>query len=74
MYRVDIGDEPTWRMEGSNSEFIGKIAGCVMGRDLASFDGQLDAMLYRGALRPVDVQVVDIPSDHRAIVVRYDVG
>lgn len=74
MKRVELGDEPTWRMAGSNSERLGRMMGFVTRRDLASFDGQLDAILYRGALRPKRIDVVDIPSDHRAIVTSFDLG
>lgn len=74
MRRVDIGDEPTWRMEGSNSERLGRIAGGFMRRDLASFDGQLDALLYRGDLVPIATEIVDIASDHRAIITEFEIG
>lgn len=74
MRRVDIGDEVTWRMEGSNSELVGRIASKFTRRDLADFDGQLDAMLYRGALAPVDVGVEDVASDHRAIMSQFELA
>lgn len=73
MQRVDIGNVATWHMEGSNSERIGRILGLLSGLSLASFDGQLDAMLYRGDLGVRAVHVEDIASDHRAIVTQFDV-
>lgn len=74
MRRVDIGDEPTWRIAGSNSERIGRIAGRITQRDLESFDGQLDAVLYRGNLVPTELQVEDIASDHHAIIATFSLG
>jgi endonuclease/exonuclease/phosphatase (EEP) superfamily protein YafD len=73
MQRVDIGREPTWRMVGSKSERLGRLAAFAARRPAESFDGQLDALLYRGSIVPVDTRVVDIASDHRAIVTEFEV-
>lgn len=44
-----------------------------LGRILLST--QLDAMLYRGqGLEPIATELVDIPSDHRAVITTFELG
>lgn len=73
MSRVDIGSEPIWRIEGSNSESLGRVLAAIGGRSLDSFDAQLDALLYGGDVEPRRASVEDIASDHRAIVATFEV-
>lgn len=62
--------EPTWLIEGSRHEWIAKIGSLVTGRSLASFDAELDAMLYRG-LELVSASAMTVESDHKAIVAEF---
>ena len=69
---VDLGSEPTRHVRGSKQEKYLKHIARLQGRPLEDFDAQLDAMLYRGkGLEPVEVWVVDIESDHRAVIARF---
>ncbi len=65
--------EPTWLISGSKHEWLARLAAAATRRDLASFDGQLDVVLYRG-LRLVDSTVFDVASDHRAVVCDFALG
>lgn len=72
---VDFNGEPTRRARGSKQEKYLKYIARLQGRPLEDFDTQLDAVLYRGkGLTPEIVNVVDIKSDHRGIVVEFGVG
>lgn len=67
---VDLQDEHTYRIEDSRHAWLGRIAGKHI-----PFNGQLDAVLFRGDALQVDsVQVADVASDHRAIIARFVVG
>lgn len=70
--RVDLGDTPTWRIRGSNNEWLGWMMSSIGGQSIDSFDGQLDTLLYRGAVERVWSSVEDISSDHRAIVADFE--
>lgn len=63
--------EPTWRIAGSKHEWLARLAASATRRDLASFDAQLDVVLYRD-LRLLDSAVFDIASDHRAVVCNFE--
>jgi hypothetical protein len=65
--------EPTWRISGSKHEWIARLAATATRRDLASFDAQLDVVLYRD-LRLLHSSVFDIASDHRAVVCDFQLG
>lgn len=74
MERVDIGSAATWKMEGSNSERLGRVAAFVTRKRLGDFDGQLDALLYRGdGMTVQDASVEEIESDHRAIIATFSI-
>ncbi len=63
--------EPTWRISGSKHEWLARLAAAATRRDLASFDAQLDVVLYRD-LRLLDSAVFDVASDHRAVVCDFE--
>jgi len=63
--RVDLASEPTWHAR--NSKLYRKIAR-LRRKPIEELHGELDALLYRGELELASVKVVDILSDHRAIV------
>jgi endonuclease/exonuclease/phosphatase family metal-dependent hydrolase len=65
--------EPTWLVSGSKHEWLARLAAVATRRDLASFDAQLDVVLYRD-LRLIDSTVVDVASDHRAVVCDFQLG
>lgn len=61
-------DGPTYYVNQSRHAWLGRIG---MG---SLISGQLDAMLYRGdGLTPVQTELIDIPSDHRAISTTFSV-
>lgn len=66
--QVDLGGEPTWRAR--NSRLYRTIAR-TRRQPLETLQAQLDTLLYRGEIEPVDTKIVDILSDHRAIVGRF---
>jgi endonuclease/exonuclease/phosphatase family metal-dependent hydrolase len=65
--------EPTWRISGSKHEWLARVAATLTRRDLASFDAQLDVVLYRD-LRLLESSVFDIASDHRAVACAFELG
>lgn len=65
-------DRSTWCIEGSRHEWMARIGSLVTGKAMADFDAELDTILYRG-LTAVDSSVIDIESDHRAIVARLKI-
>jgi|GEM_PF-2884733 len=70
--RVDLLSEPTWRAHSVRRASLLRAVAYASRRPLEAFDGQHDAMLYRGAgMTQKSAQVVDIASDHRAIVTRF---
>lgn len=70
--RVDIGNEPTWQATGTRQEQYLKFPARVQHRELADYNGQNDAILYRGAgLQLIKASVVTIHSDHRAIIATF---
>ena len=72
--RVSLGQEPTWRIVGSNSERLGRALAYMLHMEtVTDFDAQLDAVLYRGGLELRTSSVEDIASDHRAIVAEFEV-
>lgn len=60
-------DEATWRIAGSRHHWLAAIGSRVTGREIDSFDAELDAILYRGLVAGKN-SVVDITSDHRAAI------
>jgi endonuclease/exonuclease/phosphatase family metal-dependent hydrolase len=68
---VDL-DGPTWRIRGSKHEWMARAGARVLRRDLEQFDAQLDAVLYRG-LVPHPAHVLEVESDHGAVVCTFDV-
>ncbi|HTE22431.1 MAG TPA: hypothetical protein VK674_05325 [Candidatus Limnocylindria bacterium] len=73
---VDTNGEPTWRMRSSKQQWWGTAKGALQRETLDAYDGQLDDMLYRGdGLVPQGkAKVVDVESDHRAVIARFLVG
>jgi endonuclease/exonuclease/phosphatase family metal-dependent hydrolase len=70
--RVNLGLEPTWYVRGSKQEKWFTIPAHLLHKPIDSYNGQHDVVLYRGkGLRSTSVKVVDIPSDHRAIVATF---
>jgi endonuclease/exonuclease/phosphatase family metal-dependent hydrolase len=65
--------EPTWRVAGSKHEWMARLASAASRRDLASFDAELDDVLYR-QLTLLRSEVLDIASDHRGIVCDFALG
>jgi endonuclease/exonuclease/phosphatase (EEP) superfamily protein YafD len=63
--------EPTWKITGSKHEWMARIGSFVTGRALQSFNAELDALLFRG-LSIVSSSVIDIESDHRAIIATFE--
>jgi len=63
-------DAPTWRIRGSKHEWLARAGAHLTGWDVERFDAELDAVLYRD-LEPVQVEVVDVASDHGAVVCRF---
>ena len=63
-------EAPTWRIRGSKHEWLARAGARLTGWDVERFDAELDAVLYRD-LEPVRVDVVDVPSDHGAVVCRF---
>jgi endonuclease/exonuclease/phosphatase (EEP) superfamily protein YafD len=62
---VDLGDEVTWPSRRTS------YAGRKLGR---LFGGQLDDILYRGSgMQFEHAEVVDVPSDHRAVVATFTI-
>ena len=72
-FRRVVLDEPTWRIVGSKHEWLGRVAATATHRDLSAFDAQLDVVLHRG-LDLRSSAVVDIASDHRAVVCTFDLA
>jgi len=66
--QVNLNGEPTWRARNSK---LYRLVARVRRQPLEDLEAQLDVLLYRGAFEPIDVRVVDIMSDHRAIVARF---
>lgn len=63
-------DGPTFNMSRTRYAIVGS----ALGKLGINPNGQLDAMLYRGNIRPTEVKLVDIPSDHKAIVATFVFG
>ena len=71
---VHLGTAPTWYVHGSKQEKLLRLAAKVSGRPLDSFNGQHDIILYKNqGFTPIKTKVVDIPSDHRAILSTFKV-
>jgi endonuclease/exonuclease/phosphatase (EEP) superfamily protein YafD len=66
-------DAPSWCIEGSRHEWIARLGSFATGKALNSFDAELDAILYRGVI-PIASTVVDICSDHKAIIAEFQVS
>jgi endonuclease/exonuclease/phosphatase family metal-dependent hydrolase len=72
---VELADEPTWYARGSKEELLFKLPAFLLRRSIDEFDGQHDIILYRRpSLEVTSLKVVDIPSDHRAIVASFSVN
>jgi len=72
LQRVDLHGEPTWYARGSKQEKYFKADAFFTRRPIAYYNGYHDAVLYRGkGLALTSVRVVDVQSDHRAIVARF---
>lgn len=69
---INLGSAPTWHVRGSKQEkYIAPIAR-LLRKPLNAFDGQHDIILYKESrFTPVEVTVMDIDSDHRAIVATF---
>jgi endonuclease/exonuclease/phosphatase family metal-dependent hydrolase len=63
-------DAPTWRVRGSKHEWLARAGSRLTGWDVERFDAELDAVLYRD-LEAVRADVVDVASDHGAVVCRF---
>ncbi len=73
--RINIGSEPTWRAQSVRKTSLLRVVARLSRRPLEAFDGQHDAMLYKGGGLELDtVEVVDVESDHRAIVARFSLA
>lgn len=69
---VDLNNEPTWYARGSGQEKYLKISAFIFRRPIEYYNGYHDIILYRGAtLQTVLTKVVDIQSDHRAVIARF---
>lgn len=64
-------DRSTWPVQGTKHEWMARI-GSLVTHSIDAFDANLDAMLYRGVTE-LDTRVVDIHSDHRAVVTTFDI-
>ncbi|MEO7754600.1 MAG: endonuclease/exonuclease/phosphatase family protein [Terracoccus sp.] len=62
---------PTWRVAGSPHEWLARAGSRASGRALERFDGELDAVLHRD-LALVDTTLLEIASDHRGVVCRFE--
>ena len=67
--RVDI-IKPSWKIKGTQHEWMARLGSITTGRKINSFDAELDAILYKG-VEVIDTQILDIESDHRAIVTEF---
>ena len=63
-------DAPPWRIRGSKHVWLARAAAGVTRWDVERFDAELDAVLYRD-LEPVRASVVDVASDHGAVVCTF---
>lgn len=71
---VNLGDTPTWYVRDSKEEFLFKLPSFLLRRSIDTFNGQHDIILYRQPSLRVDaIEVVDIPSDHRAIIASFSI-
>ncbi|MDB5163507.1 MAG: Metal-dependent hydrolase, endonuclease/exonuclease/phosphatase family [Candidatus Saccharibacteria bacterium] len=59
---VNLGTVPTFDVARNNYAWLGKLSQIGLNPN-----GQLDAMLYRGAIHPNHTELVDISTDHQAI-------
>ncbi|CAN5602475.1 hypothetical protein BH23PAT1_BH23PAT1_0710 [soil metagenome] len=64
-------DRKSWPITGSRHEWMARIGKIATG-SLEAFDAELDALLYRG-VEEVSTTVVDVESDHRAIISTFEV-
>jgi len=64
-------DRPTWMLEGSRHEWLARPLAALAGRAIETYNAELDSVLYRG-VRLVSNEVVEIESDHRAIVTQFE--
>jgi endonuclease/exonuclease/phosphatase (EEP) superfamily protein YafD len=70
---IQLGSTPTWYARGSKEEKVLALAAKVLRRPLEDFNGQHDIILYRKMhFTPLRAKVVDIPSDHRAIIATFE--
>lgn len=69
---VDLHGEPTWYARGSEQEKYLRIAARLRRRQIEAYNGQHDSILYRGSLKPSNTKVIDIASDHRAIITSFN--
>lgn len=70
LLRVET-DRPSWEIEGSRHEWLARMAAFIMQREVQDFSADLDALLYRG-VREIGSAVIDIESDHRAIITEFE--
>lgn len=61
--------QPTWRIRGSKHEWAARIGSPISRRSLDDFNANLDVILFRG-LDADEGEVIEIPSDHGAIIAR----
>lgn len=69
---IDIGNEPTWRAQGSKQERLLSLVAFISRRPLNDYDGQHDIILYREKyFTSINTDVRDIDSDHRAVIATF---
>lgn len=69
LVRIDLGGEHTWKVLGSQFEKPARLLAFLNRRSLDSYNFEMDTFLYsRANIEPINTEVLDIPSDHRAIV------
>lgn len=75
LVRVDLGEEVTWQARGTGQEILLGALARLQKRPTTDFDGQLDAVLYRGdGLELSSAAVVDVKSDHRAVITTFSLS
>lgn len=67
--RVDLNGDHTWKIRGSQFEKPARLFAFLTRKPLDDYNFEMDTFLFSEAgVKPINVDVVDIPSDHRAIV------
>jgi endonuclease/exonuclease/phosphatase family metal-dependent hydrolase len=72
---ADLQGQATWITKKSLLKIPTQLLNVFNRKHLSDYDGQLDDLLYRGpALSLVKADVVDIPSDHNAVIGVFDIS